>query len=64
MLQRPIPVVVVIRAEMVRAAHNVAPSAAIEREAHVVFAADPGNHLNLLSSIPFDQSCMINAIPI
>lgn len=46
-LQRPIPVVVIVAAEVPSAAPDARPSGAIEGEAHVMFAADPGHGLHL-----------------
>lgn len=47
MLQRPIPVVVIVAAEVSSAASNARPSGTIEGEAHVMLAADPGHGLHL-----------------
>lgn len=47
-LQRPIPIVIVIRAEHRCARHNLAPGAPIKCEAHVVLAAHPRSDLNLV----------------
>jgi hypothetical protein len=46
-LQAPVPVVVVVGAEIPRAAPQLQPDAAIEREPHVVLAADPRRHFRL-----------------
>lgn len=42
-LQGPIPVVVVVGAKVSGAAPDARPGGAIEGEAHVVFAANPGH---------------------
>lgn len=47
MLQRPIPVVVIVVAELFAALPDTAPGGAIERKAHVVFAANPGHQFHL-----------------
>lgn len=46
-LQGPVPVVVIVGAEVAGALPDVRPSGAIEGEAHVVLTADPGHDLHL-----------------
>lgn len=46
-LQGPVPVVIVVLAEVLRAADDFHPGEAVERHAHVVFAAYPGRYLHL-----------------
>lgn len=47
LLQAPVPVVVVVGAEVPRATPHLLPHAAVQRKAHVVFAAHPWRHFRL-----------------
>lgn len=47
MLKTPVPIVIVVRAELGGALSQFVPSDAIKRHAHVVFARDPRNHFSL-----------------
>lgn len=46
-LQRPIPIVVVVRAKLTGAPDDITPNGAIECEAHIVLTTNPGYHLHL-----------------
>lgn len=46
-LQGPIPIVVIVGAEMIAAAHNLMPGCLIEDHPHVVLAANPWCYLHL-----------------
>lgn len=47
MLKTPVPIVIVVRAELGGALSQFVPSDAIKRHTHVVFARDPRNHFGL-----------------
>lgn len=47
MLQTPVPVVVIVRAEELGTVTYIQPRAAVESHSHVVLAADPRRHLRL-----------------
>lgn len=49
-LQGPIPVVVIVRAEVAGAFPDIRPGGAVEGEAHVVLATDPRHDLHLLET--------------
>lgn len=53
MLQRPVPVVVIVIAELFATLADAAPSGAIECKTHIVFAANPRHqfHLQLTQKI-------------
>jgi len=46
-LQAPVPIVVIVRAEEFSAVTDILPGAAVERHSHVVLTADPRRHLRL-----------------
>lgn len=46
-MQRPVPIVVIVKTEMLRTLSYGRPSAAIESETHIVLAAYPGHHFDL-----------------
>lgn len=50
-LQRPVPIVVIVYAKMICTLHNITPRTSIEAEAHIVFATYPRRHLHLHNSL-------------
>lgn len=47
MLQGPVPIVIVVGAEVASTLPNIRPGGAVEGEAHVVLATDPRHYLHL-----------------
>ena len=47
-LQAPVPIIVIIRAEEFGTVTDILPGAAVERHSHVVLTADPRRHLRLI----------------
>ena len=61
-LQAPVPIVVIIRAEEFGTVTDILPCAAVERHSHVVLAADPGCHLRLITVSVITHYCLVDVL--
>lgn len=47
MLQRPVPIIIIIFTKIFSTANNFLPGRSVERHSHIVFTANPWGHLDL-----------------